>query len=177
MFKDPDTGYDYQGSSMEDLQDRITRYREQNNLEQLDALHLVIENYMCLLPENVGACEVNRKVHRSIRQYLKGGIAIAKNLLYNKVVSQKAADTRSFQCARCPNNTFPDRSNFVRWSDDIAEAAVGVKKSLYHNQLGNCAVCSCPLRAKVWFGGDIRLSEEEKTEMAKVDCWQVKLSK
>ena len=93
--------------------------------------------------------------------------------MYDSFASQKEADRRAAICAVCPHNVFPDRGNFIRWADHMAVVSVGDRKSKHHDELGNCAVCTCPLRAKVFYTGKNTLTEEQKIEMRKVNCWQV----
>lgn len=171
MFKDPDTGFDYAGSSRADLVRRILAYRIQNKLPQIEALDKVLDNYLCALPENKGKC-YRYKLERGLLPAIKGGIALLENLWFKKTVSQKEADRRSKICAGCKYNIFPDKGKFVEWSDEIAVHSVGEKKSAYHDKLGNCAVCTCPLRAKVWFGGKLTNPADQEEMMRKVKCWQ-----
>lgn len=175
-FKDPDTGYMYHAHTKQALMSRILAYREQNELEFIPNLSLVIDNYLCSLPENSGKC-MEAKLRRSLMSYIKGGIALLMDVAYYKQVSKEEAGYRARQCIECPHNVFPDKDAYLVWADDIAERATGGKKSEYYDLLGNCAVCSCPLRAKVWYGGDVSLSAEEEKQMKEVNCWQLKLKK
>ena len=108
---------------------------------------------------------------------MRGGITLLVNLWYDRVASQEVAETRSRQCLGCPNNEFPDKGAFVKWSDEVALASIGEKKTSYHESLGNCKVCSCVLKAKVFYDGAASFTEEELREFRKVNCWQLKLSK
>lgn len=175
QFKDPDTGYVIYGASREDLVKRIFNYRTQNELPPIESLNAVIENYLCGLPENSGKCEPNI-LHRSFLSYIKGGIVLLQNLFYGEanMVDQATADNRSIQCRGCEFNVFPDKDHFIKWSDDIAERSTGGKRSRYHDDLGSCSVCTCPLRAKVWYKGPFNSTEEERRSFDKVNCWQLK---
>lgn len=99
------------------------------------------------------------------------------NLWYSKVVSQQEAEIRAKQCSTCPNNEFPDKGAFTKWSDDVALSSVGEKKTSYHESLGNCKVCTCVLKAKVFYGGEASFTAEEEAEFRKVNCWQLRLEK
>lgn len=171
-FKDPDTGFLFQGSTRSDLVRRIVSYRAQNGLEKIVELDKVIDNYLCHLPENKGKCN-KLQLERGLLPSIKGGIALLHNLWFKDQVDQKEADRRSAICARCPYNVFPDKGPFIAWSDEIAEASVGERRSINHDKIGNCAVCSCPLRAKVWYGGEIKVEPQQLVTMKKVKCWQV----
>lgn len=151
----------------------ITAYRKQNNLEDLEMLSEVLENYWCGLPENKGRCEP-RELKRGVLGYLKGGIAVLKNMVYAKFAPQEIADSRGRQCVECKFNTFKDNGPFVEWSNKIAEASTLGRKSKYHDKLGECAVCICPLRAKVFYGDVISLEQEWIEPMQSVNCWQLK---
>lgn len=172
-WADPDTGRQFQSNTKQSLMERITAYRQTNNLEEIEHLSFVLENYWCGLPENEGKC-VKAEVKRGFLGYVKGGIALIKNIAYDKMVSLIEANKRADQCASCKYNVFPDKKGFIAWSDQIAEAAVGLRKTEKHNELGNCEVCSCPLRAKVFYGGDIKIENEWRVRMEEVKCWQLK---
>ena len=176
-FKDPNTGFKFEAASEKELLLRIRSYREQNNLEPLEFLEAVVENYLCHQPENVGGCKPRGEFKRGIFAYLKGGIVLLQNLMYSSFVNQEVADARSQQCADCRFNVFPDRDRFIKWSDNIAVASVGDRKSIRHESLGNCEVCSCPLRAKVHYAGKVTLSSEEIEKMKTVNCWQLNIQK
>jgi hypothetical protein len=176
VFQDPDTGATFNAKDKESLISIINNYRTQNRLPEIYNLSAVIDNYLCHLPENCAACEP-MKLARSTVAYLKGGIALLKNLWYGEenMVSQEEADRRSYLCSTCPNNVFPDKDAFIQWSDAIALKSVGSRRAAHHAVLGSCAVCSCPLRAKVFYKGDPGLTPEQREEItkSKPDCWQL----
>ena len=172
-FKDPDTGYLYHAASKQALILRITQYREQNCLEFLPNLSLVIDNYLCSLPENNGKC-MDAELQRSWMSYLKGGVALLINVFYKDQVTDEVAESRAKQCSLCPNNIFPDKGGFIAWSDEIAERSTGGRTTSQNHLLGSCSCCTCPLKAKVFQGGVIDVTPEERLEMEKVDCWQIK---
>lgn len=177
LFVDPDTGRRFQASTKEQLIKQIVPYRAQNELEPLEYLGVVIEAYMCSLPQYRHKCEPTEPFSRDILGYLSGGVALLKNAFYGRknMVTQKAADLRASQCVFCRYNVFPDKSTFLRWSDNIAEASTRGRKSKYYNKLGNCEVCSCPLKAKVWYKGKgDKFSKEEIKMFKTVDCWQLR---
>ncbi len=173
-FKDPDKkGKRYEAPSLPALLALIKGYREQNELPPIEYLETVVEHYLCGLPEHIGACGPKGPLKRGLLATLKGGVALISNMLYNKFVEQSVADERSAICAGCPENVFPDKGPFVAWSDDIAEQSVGSRKSAHHNELGNCGVCSCPLRAKTWWGGEFKFTDKQMKEFPDF-CWQKK---
>lgn len=174
-FIDPDTGYVYKADSRAALIRHVITYRIQNKLEPLPFITDVVDNYLCGLPANTGKCEP-LVLRRGVLAYIKGGIALLNNLYYgeNNMVPQATADARAEQCVTCKFNSFPDKSTFVKWSDDLAEASTGGKKAASHTQLGNCMACSCCLKAKVWYKGPFIVSTDEVPMMQEVGCWQIK---
>lgn len=175
VFKDPDTGFEYEAGSKQELMARIITYRLQNDLAPLEELSTVLEHYWCTLQENIGACVPRPRLRRGFMQYLRGGITLITDLMYKEFASQDEANSRSLQCSLCPHNVFPDKGKFIKWSDTIAENSVGDRRSLHHEKLGNCEVCSCPLRAKVFYKGKVKLTEGEEAKMGAVKCWQLAL--
>lgn len=174
IFTDPDTGREYTAPNFRKLIQQIHNYREQNQLEPIPYIETVVENYICSLPENAGKCD-NIKLKRGILSYLKGGIALLENIFYGEenMVSPEVAEKRALICIKCPYNSFPDKGAFIAWADEVAEASTGGKKTSNYDKLGNCIVCSCPLRAKVWYKGTIKLTPEQEKQMSEVGCWQV----
>lgn len=174
VFKDPDTGREFSGKDMKELFDQIIPYREQNRLPTIDALDHVIENYLCHLPENSGKCEA-RNLKRGWWQYLKGGISLLENLAYGKenMVEDSIAEERAKICIGCPNNVFPDKGGFLKWSDELAEAATGGRRIPSYDKIGNCSACSCVLKAKTFFKGPFKLTDKEKSKLPDF-CWMLK---
>lgn len=172
-FVDPDTGRHFQNKDIPTLVTEIDNYREQNSLEELEELPLVIENYTCNLPQNIHKCQENKEVYRSFKQYARGGLALLTNMMYGKYVNQAAADLRADQCIHCPFNS----SDKKFAGDDIAIHMVGERKATHDELLGHCAVCSCNLKAKVFYGRRLPdFPEEELVQLRKVSCWQLALS-
>lgn len=172
-FKDPDSGNLYTANTRADLVKRIVQYRAQNELPPIEHLDLVIENYLCQKPYNSGRCVGYATLARGLWATVKGGIAVVTSLMYKSFATQEEADRRSEICVKCPHNIFPDKSGFIFWADSIATASIGTRRSANHDKLGNCGICSCPLRAKVFFDGKIDLKPGEEESMKKVNCWQV----
>lgn len=169
-WKDPDSGREFEARTREDLVKTIIAYRAQNGYPPIEALNIVLEHYWCNKPYNLGSCVPNPNIKRSFMGYLKGGIALLQNMLYNKMVSQTEADARSAICVECPCNVFPDKGYFMSWSDEIAEKSTGGLKSINHSKLGSCEACSCTLKAKVFYGGKFSHTEEELSKMPDF-CW------
>ena len=122
IFVDPDTQRAYSALTKKELFNQIINYRDQNKLAPIQALEHVIENYLCSLPENASNCEPE-KLKRGWMSFIKGGVAVLENIFYGEknMVSQEEADRRSEICLQCPNNVFPDRGGFVKWTDEVAE--------------------------------------------------------
>lgn len=175
-WQDPDTNRMFHAPSKRELVDRILAYRRQNNLEEIEHLPAVLENYWCGLAENFGKCEPV-KLERGFLAYKQGAMTLLKNMVYQSFVPQIVADKRAEQCSMCKYNVFPDKEGFVAWSDKIAEASTLGKRAAKHEDLGNCDVCTCPLRSKVFMGGSIPLEKEWLPKMREVNCWQLKVGK
>lgn len=179
VFIDPDTKYQYEAPTKEALVERVKAYRTQNRLPDITAISVVIENYVCNLPENKGACE-EVKLNRGWQTYLKGGFTLLHNVFYgdSNIVSTELATERANQCKTCKFNIFPDKGPFAAWADAQAENATAGKSKLLdpklREELGNCEACSCNMRAKVWYGGEISLTPVEQAKMKEVNCWQLK---
>lgn len=173
-FMDPDTGYVYRENTFSDLLKSIISYREANKLETIPHIKTVVENYLCELPIHQDCCEPHPNIQRNFGKYIKGGVALLKSFLYKNMVTQEVADKRSEQCADCPFNVFPEKDTFVILADRVAEKSIGDRRSKYHDDTGNCEICSCLIRSKVWYKGAIPISDEEVVRMGKVNCWQLK---
>lgn len=175
VFPDPDSGHEHKGVNKADVIQRIIKYRAQNGLEPIEELGTVLDNYWCLLPENMGKCE-EFKLQRGWFEVWKGGLQILKNIAFGSdaMVPQEEADRRAKICSDqdgipCQFNVFPDRDMFIKWSDAHAEASTGGRKSKPYATLGNCALCTCSLRAKVWAKN--ALMTEKQSSRAPAVCW------
>lgn len=175
-FIDPDTGYHYKAKSRGDLLKHIITYRVQNKLPLLEGLNQVIDNYLCTLPENEGKCTKN-VLKRGWLTTIKGGVQIIANIAYNGFAPQALADRRAETCVKCPYNSFPDKDEFTKWTDYMAENMVGDRKAALHDKLGSCSLCDCVLKGKVFYAGKVTLTEEQKSKMKDVNCWQLEIQK
>lgn len=172
IFSDPDKYRIFQAPNKQSLINQVVNYRAQNQLEPIPNLSTVIENYWCGLPENVGLC-MPVKLNRDFFTGLKGGVTLIFKRLLNRFVDLKEANRRAQICIGCPHNKFPDKGPYTEWADQVAVELVGSRKSPYNYALGNCEVCSCPLRAKIFIKGPFDLKPEWETKMQKVGCWQL----
>lgn len=173
-FTDPDSGYIYRANSKPDLVKFIVSYRAQNQLPEIEYLGETIDNYLCHHPSNKGRCEPMPSLKRGLMKTIRGGIALLETWLYDKTVTQEKADERAAVCVECPHNVFPRIGAIDKWSDAVAFACLGDdRKSKYNDKLGHCEVCSCVLKSKVFFGGEIELTKHELVQMPDF-CWQKK---
>lgn len=177
-FVDPDTGHKFIDYNRDSLIDRIVAYRSQNRLAPIEKLPEVLNNYWCSQPENVGKCRpCEEEVTRGFYAVLQGGITLLKALAMKHFSPQEVADARSEQCKDCKYNSFPDRGPFRVWIDDVAVSCVGSRKSKHHEDIGICAVCTCPLRSKVFIEEKLPAFTPKQVELLRgVKCWQLKLS-
>jgi hypothetical protein len=175
-FKDPDTGHVYKEKTLKQLYTAITIYRIQNRLEVIEYLNEVVENYLCSLPENCNKCRTE-ELKRSMYLTIQGGIALLKNMFFQKFATQEVAEKRAAQCVTCKFNIFPDRHGFIKYADDIAIKQIGERKVSVEKELGSCEVCTCVLKSKCHFDGKLsKFNEEEVAKFKSVNCWQLKLS-
>ena len=173
IFKDPDTGREYQATTKETLVRTIVAYREQNELPPILHLNHVLENYWANLPENAENAEMAPPFKRGFVAYIKGGVSLLDYIWYgeDRMVTKEVADNRATICLTCPHNVFPDKGAFIAWTDSIAEASVGDKKSAHYDELGSCDCCSCTLKAKVFYKGVFSCSAKELSCFPEF-CWQ-----
>lgn len=172
VFKDPDTGLEYSETSKKTLISRIKAYRSQNKLEEIEFLDDVLENYWCALQENVGRCSPIA-TQRGVTGYLKGGVSLLRNVTYSLYTSQEEAERRAEICNKCPHNVFPNKTKFMAWIDNLAYHALGGRETSKDKNLGQCELCTCPLRVKVHMGGDLGVTPDLLKVLPEY-CWQKK---
>lgn len=170
-FKDPDTGFEFRTTSRADLVKQIITYRINNQLDPIENLDLVINDYLCRLPSNAGNCRALSTLSRGFVATVKGGITLLKSMAMKEFVSQEKADERSAVCVECPLNVFPDKRGFIKYTDAVALHSIGKKRSSNHNKLGNCGVCSCVLKAKVWVTPENLGTTAEEAAQFPDYCW------
>lgn len=176
-FQDPDTGFKFEANDLPTLLARIRGYRSQNELDEIPFLETVVEHHLCTLPENVGACRHKPKLKRDLFSYFKGGVALVRTYMYKSFVSQEEADRRSAICKACTHNELYEKDALAAAADALAIMSIGDRKSKYHEEIGNCGICTCVMRAKVWSGEKFGLSKDQAADMNKVGCWQPAVAK
>lgn len=181
VFEDPDTGRKFRAATEAQLIAEIVSYREQNGKPKIENLSVVLQNYWCDCPENVGKCRPY-KLQRGYMSFIHGGVALLKWVYYGEdgMVDQATAEERAGVCVYgnhgevCPQNQFPDRTRFEIFADHAADAATHGRSTSLDKELGNCMACSCVLRAKVHYGRKITLTDQQLAEMPEF-CWQKKV--
>lgn len=175
VFKDPDTGREFEEKTKEELITVVQNYRRNNGFEAIEEIVKVLENYWCCLPENAGKCEVY-ELQRSFFSALKGGIALihAKLLPKNALVAQEEADARGLHCKGCRFNVRPMSSGAFQVGDDIAEYLGPKRHSENDPFLGTCALCTCPLKLKIHLRGPFEIDPLRRASYEEVKCWQLK---
>jgi len=188
-FTDPDDGFEYNRHyrNFIELENHVIIYRTQNKLPILRKFRIIWEAFVC---ENVTlmknkCCPVEKLVERSFSQYYKGAKAFFKTLIQQKFASQEQADARSETCRRCSENVVKiGHKQF--YSDLFMISQVGNRRSKNHKDLHTCDVCSCILKAKVFYDSKIiseyvTAKELETLKRKPIDsstgrylkCWQL----
>src|SRR5262245_51890783 len=108
VFVDPDTKYQYEAATKEKLVEHIKGYRQQNRLKPIEFLDIILENYWCGLPENMGKCEPVPQLKRGLLHYIEGGVALLENIAMRRMVSVQEAERRAQICSTCIYNVNPD---------------------------------------------------------------------
>lgn len=177
IFQDPDTKRKFLANDKLSLVKAIVAYRAANGLEPIQEIGIVLDHYWATLPENKMNAEINPEpLRRGLYATLKGGMVLLEDLWMRgqNRVNQQIANERAKQCSTCKFNVFPNRNHFIEFTDIIAKASIGDSYTPHDELLGNCEVCSCVNRVKVWYKGPFKSSKEEITKFEEVDCWQLK---
>ncbi len=191
-FVDPDTGYHYNHNykTFEELEMAVQQYRQQNKLPRIRKFRAVWEHYVC---ENVPGmkgrcCQVGEVVKRSFEQYYNGGKSFVKAILSGKAafVDQKTADRRAAVCKECDQNVVNTGHSVAHYySDAFIKANVGARKSKFHDELHTCKICTCILKAKVFYNDEMVADSITDTELVQLTrrpkdkagrhlkCWQL----
>jgi hypothetical protein len=140
-----------------------------------------------------GLIEVRTEVKRTVSQYASGTKANflkwwkesrIHGMLKGKVergeqifVDRAKADQRANICANhCRHNVIPNSKNWLQeWTDGQMLGAVQNRKTSHHEEIGVCEVCSCELRAAVWFEDDITVASmtgQSFVENFPEKCWK-----
>lgn len=91
-------------------------------------------------------------------------------------VDQEEGDRRSAICINCPHNVIPAGKGWLQnWTDGQMLQSVEGRKVASHEKLGVCDVCSCELRAAVWWSPDIIAATTKGAKFARNlpdHCWK-----
>lgn len=91
-------------------------------------------------------------------------------------VDQIEGNRRALICARCPHNVIPAGKGWLHnWTDGQMLKSVEDRKTESHDRLGVCEVCSCELRAAVWWQPDIIAATTREAKFARnlpSHCWK-----
>ena len=139
--------------------------------------------------------QVTKEVHREAGQYVVGAKAAFLKwwrespifgLINGKVARGEAvfvpddvANGRALICAKCPHNVIPAGKGWLQnWTDGQMLKSVEGRKTESHDRLGVCDVCSCELRAAVWWQPDIIATTTRGVKFARnlpPHCWKRKI--
>lgn len=133
-------------------------------------------------------------IKRTVRQYAAG--VVARTLLWWKesplhgllkgkfdrgespFVDQAEADRRAAICVICEKNAIPTGKGWAQnWTDRKMLDCIAGKMTASHDDLGICSVCTCELRASVWWPADILKIVTPKSDIPKHPeiCWKRKI--
>lgn len=136
--------------------------------------------------------QVTKEVPRSVEQYTAGAKATflkwwrespVYGLLQGKAsrgepvfVPDDVANGRALICAKCPHNVIPAGKGWLQnWTDGQMLKSVEGRKTESHDRLGVCDLCSCELRAAVWWQPDIIAATTRGAKFARNlpgHCWK-----
>jgi hypothetical protein len=190
-FIDPDLNIGYEAPNKKELIHMIESTRKNNSLPPIDNIDIVVEHFLCSKPENI----INAQyfdLPRTWGQWKKGVVTFFEKIRYDKIVPLEEAQRRADICLKfCTPKTLEggevesneDKLKYNRdvnkgmteaASDWLFEATVGeVTKVQGYEKLKTCSLCSCPLKCKVYYGGDI--SNTLGTDITLPNyCWQKK---
>lgn len=188
VFCDPDTGKHFSYPSYAELESAVQKYREDKDLPRIAKFRAVWEHYIC---ENVAGmegrcCQVAEYIKRSFEQFWQGGKSFVRAAVAGKAafVDQTTADRRAAICKQCDQNVKNiGHRNF--YTDTAIKQQVGQRRSVHHDDLHTCKICSCILKAKVFYNNKIVAGSITDTELVQLTrrprdaagrplrCWQL----
>ena len=96
-------------------------------------------------------------------------------------VDQAEANRRAALCVNCPHNVTPASKGWAqKWTDGKMLDAVEGRMTAHHDRLAVCQVCSCELRAAVWWLPDILVASMKGKRFPlkfPAFCWKANLHK
>jgi hypothetical protein len=91
-------------------------------------------------------------------------------------VDQAEGDRRAAICVNCPHNVIPAGKGWLQnWTDGQMLKSVEGRTTASQDRLGVCEVCSCELRAAVWWMPDIIATTTRDAKFARrlpLHCWK-----
>ena len=91
-------------------------------------------------------------------------------------VDQTEGDRRAAICVNCPHNVIPAGKGWLQnWTDGQMLKSVEGRTTASQDRLGVCEVCSCELRAAVWWQPDIIATTTRDAKFARRlprHCWK-----
>jgi hypothetical protein len=91
-------------------------------------------------------------------------------------VDQAEGNRRAAICVNCPHNVIPAGKGWLQnWTDGQMLKSVEGRITESHDRLGVCEVCSCELRAAVWWQPDIIATTTRDAKFARRlprHCWK-----
>jgi hypothetical protein len=136
--------------------------------------------------------QITKEVPREPAQYASGAKAAflkwwrespVYGLIHGKAsrgeavfVDQAEGDRRAAICAKCPHNVIPAGKGWLQnWTDGQMLKSVEGRETASQDKLGVCEVCSCELRAAVWWQPDIIATTTRDAKFARDfpgHCWK-----
>lgn len=183
--------------ALEEIVDRVQAYLlrlyedpsvAEDEIHQITGKNLITRGHADLV-------EVTEHVGRDFDQLRSGAKARLltlwkqsplHGLLHGKVsrgeevfVGKEAANRRAEICAGCEANVIPASKGWLQsWADGQMLAMVENRTVRDQEKLGVCEVCSCELRAAVWWDSDILISSMRGAKFVHrfpAHCWKKKL--
>lgn len=194
LWHHPSSGATYTADAFEDFRGRIERTLLNLGMDPSEAgaqIHAATAEALVAKGHRDLVRPV-KEVKRTAGQYVSGLKATAlkwwmESPVYGLIkgksdrgegvfVDQAEGDRRAAICANCPRNVIPAGKGWLQnWTDGQMLDAVEGRTTASHGSLGVCEVCSCELRASVWWQPDIVSATTRDAKFAKDlpgHCWK-----
>ncbi len=185
-YRVPETGQTFRGVSEYQLLTELQAHYRANQIQQpdLETLKASIEHFVC--EQEPDYCtDAHGQPHppkggrfHGFHEVIQGTRTIGAWLLAGApMVEQQVADARARTCVGCPQNDEPQGCSTCNAKDmrNLVEKLVGKRRTVVDDYLKSCRVCTCLLKAKVWFPLDRLLPYMLPEQISRLpsNCWLV----